>query len=187
MSCQIEQDHDRSNIFQVFGMTRNDCILQSSICGLEAFDLALAAAGGLCQRLRFWFVTQRWNKNIALNGFINLKDGWRMLKNTTEGSTSLVFQALSRNVTSHLNHRFSAEALLLYSWSDDAYFGQSWNLQAFRSECTTIVCFALHCRLWRVMTTASHVTECHDLIWICIISCHVMSCHDSLVSCFSPF
>lgn len=91
--CQIEQDHDTSNIFQVFGMTRNDCILQSSICGLEAFDLALAAAGGLCQRLRFWFVTQRWNKNIALNGVINLKDGWRMLKNTTEGSTFLVFQS----------------------------------------------------------------------------------------------
>ena len=71
-----------------------DCILQSSICRLEAFDLALAAAGGLCQRLRFWFVTQRWNKNIALNGLIHQpKDGWRMLKSTTEGGNSLVFQS----------------------------------------------------------------------------------------------
>ena len=101
-----------------------------------------------------------------------VEECWRIQQ---KAALSLYFRALSRNVTSHLNHRFSAEALLLYSWSDDAYFGQSWNLQAFRSECTTIVCFALHCRLWRVMTTASHVTECHNLIWICIISCHVMS------------
>ncbi len=214
MSWKIEQDHDRYwYIDQIsfkslawLGMT--DCILQSSICRLEAFDLALAAAGGLCQRLRFWFVTQRWNKNIALNGLIHQPQRW--LKNVEEYNRRQQFPCISelfrgrlqvtwicrqtfgiKKVIRMSNYWFSAEALLLYSWSYDAYFGQSWNLQAFRSQCTTaIVCFVLHSRLWRVMTMASHVTECHNLIWICIIyivSSYVKSCHDSFCVLLQPF